>query len=101
MPADKLEKLLNRNGIGELSDLIRRARDMGELTETLSNSLPAELAESVIAANVRDNGELIVICRSPAWAARLRYETEALLKAARAAGETVTSCRVRVSHDTS
>ena len=101
MPADKLENLLNRNGIGELSDLIQRARDMGDLTETLSKALPAELAGALIAANVRENGELVVICRSPAWAARLRYETETLLDAARNADEKVSTCRVRVSHDVS
>jgi hypothetical protein len=38
-----------------------------------------------------------VIAASPAWASRLRYETDTLLAAARDAGLEPVACRVRVS----
>ena len=54
-------------------------------------------AGAVVAANVRENGELVVIAASPAWANRLRYEEETLLAAAREAGLNPAACRVRVT----
>lgn len=97
MPAEKLKNLLNTNNNGDLGAVVQRAREMGELTETLSNAVPDTDRGAIVAANVRDNGELVVICASSAWAARLRYETEVLLEAARAAGVEASVCRVRVS----
>ena len=97
MAQNDLKKLLNPNNDGELADVIRRAREMGELTHILCDRLPAEYQGSIAAANVRDDGSLVVIATSPAWASRLRYETDALLAAARDAGRNVSQCRVRVS----
>jgi hypothetical protein len=97
MAVKQLGNLLNSNGNGDLGDLVRRARDMGELTEALSRALPVELAESLIAANVRDDRELIVICRSSAWASRLRFEEASLIDAARAHGVSVDKVSVRVA----
>ncbi len=99
MSSKKLKHLLNPYGNGELADIVQRAREMGELVDTLSTALPPELADSIIAANLREDGQLVVIARPPARAARLRFETEGLLAAARATGATVTGCTVRVSHD--
>ncbi len=70
---------------------------MSDLAAALAAALPADQAAGVVAANVRDDGELVVIAASPAWASRLRYETAALLEAARAAGIAASSCRIRVS----
>ncbi len=70
---------------------------MGELTEILMRALPESDRGAIVAANVRDDGELVVICASSAWASRLRYETEKLLIAAKDAGITAHTCRVRVS----
>ena len=97
MAEKDLKKLLNPSNDGELAGVVRRAREMGELTHVLSESLPGEYAGAIAAANVRDDGSLVVIATSPAWASRLRYETEALLSAARDAGRKVSQCRVRVS----
>ena len=97
MPAEKLKNLLNINDNGDLGTVVQRAREMCELTETLSKAIPDTDQGAIVAANVRDDGELVVICASSAWAARLRYETEVLLEAARAAGVEATVCRVRVS----
>lgn len=96
MPANKLEKLLTPSKNGDLGNLVERARRMGELTDALCRALPDEDRAGIVAANVRDSGELVVICASPAWASRLRYEADTLLDAARAAGKQVASCRVRV-----
>lgn len=97
MPAKQLSSLLNPIADGDLGDIVRRARDLGELTEVLARALPEDHAGAIVAANLRKNGELIVIAASSAWASRLRYETETLLEAARSEGVTVQTCRVRVS----
>ena len=97
MATKSLENLLNPRKGGDLADLVRRARDMGELASALARAVPPEEGASIVAANVRDGGELVVICRSSAWASRLRFATDALLAAARAAGADVTRCRVRVA----
>ncbi len=98
MPVQKLENLLNRNEIGELGDIVGRARDFARLTEVLAEALPDDLREGLVAASVTADGQLVVFGRSPAWAARLRYETSAMLEAARASGQNAASVRVRVSH---
>jgi hypothetical protein len=97
MPIEKLKHLLNFSNHGDLGDIVKRARKMGELTDIVARALPETDRASVIAANIRGDGELIVICASPAWASRLRFETDAMLKAAQNAGEKVHTCRVRVS----
>ena len=97
MDPKSLQKLLNPNSDGGLGDVIRRAKEMGELTSTLSASLPPDLADGIAAANIRDSGELVLICVSSAWAARLRFEGERLMAAARETGAEVTSCTVRVA----
>lgn len=97
MMADKpLKDLLNPCSNGDLGDIIRRARELDELTNNLCKSLPEEYAGAIVAANFRENGELVIIAASSAWASRLRYETDALLAAARDLGLTPVRCRVRV-----
>jgi hypothetical protein len=97
MTAKQLGKLLNPSSDGDLGDIVRRAREMGDLTAVLAGALPADHADAVVAANVRENGELVVIVASSAWASRLRYETDTLLEAARSTGVSASKCRVRVS----
>ena len=97
MPIKRLENLLNPNDDGGLGDIIRHAQDMGELVQSLQQQLPEETAANIIAANVRDDGELVVLASSPAWAAKLRFEADVLMAAARQSGAEVSSCKVRVS----
>jgi len=97
MPADKLKNLLNPSNHGELGDVIKRAQRMGELTELIAAALPPDERQAIVAANVREGGELVVICSTSAWASRLRYQADTMLKAARDAGVSATACRVRVS----
>jgi hypothetical protein len=97
MPAKSLENLLNSNDHAELREVIRHAQRMDALVGTLRRALPAETAAGLVAANIRGDGGLVVLTPSPAWAARLRFEEEALLRAARETGATVNSCTVRVA----
>jgi hypothetical protein len=97
MPSNKLKNLLNPSADGDLGELISRARRMGELTDILASALPESDRNCIVAANIREDGELVVICASSAWASRLRYETDTLLEAAVRAGMTAHTCRIRVS----
>ena len=97
MASDDLKNLLNSSAGGELRDIVRRARKMGELTHVLCNGLPDEYAGAIVAANLREDGDLVIIAASSAWASRLRYETDALLAAAREAGLSPSACRIRVT----
>ena len=97
MPSKKLKNLLNPSADGDLGELISRARRMGELTDILASALPESDRNCIVAANIREDGELVVICASSAWASRLRYETDTLLEAAVRAGMTAHTCRIRVS----
>ena len=102
MPVTQLKNLLEsgRKGGSEdsLEGLVQRARDMQDLTVFVQGVLPAELADNLLAASLRDDGEMVLICRSSAWASRLRFETDELLAAAINNGVKATSCRVTVSH---
>jgi len=97
MASKELKNLLNPSTGGDLGSIVKRARKMGELTHALCDGLPDDYAGAIIAANLRENGDLVVIAASSAWASRLRYETDALLTAARGAGLSPSSCRIRVT----
>ncbi len=97
MSIKRLESLLNSCDNGGLGKIIQHAQDMGQLVHVLQQSLPADCATSISAANIRGNGELVILASSPAWAAKLRFEADGLMAAARASGSDVTSCTVRVN----
>lgn len=97
MSIKSLENLLNPNDDGGLADIVRHAKDMGALVATLQTALPEDMSQSVRAANIRDDGELVILAASPAWAAKLRFEADALMDAARQRGAKVTACKVKVS----
>ena len=95
----RLEKLLKPGADGTLDEIIQRAQNMDSLTTTLRDVLPPDIGENLLAANLREDGELVLVCASSAWASRVRFETDKLLGAAHRAGLTVTSCRVTVSQN--
>ena len=97
MAENELKNLLSHCSEGDLGSVIRRARELGELTDALCRALPEDCAGAIIAANLREDGNLVVIAASSAWASRLRYEADTLLEAARNAGLNPVACRVRVS----
>jgi len=96
MSLKKIDKLLNSQGEHPLENLVQRAQQMDDLATALRRQLPAAKADQIMAASLRDDGELVVICDNSAWAARLRFESAALLEAARAEGYDAQRCRVRV-----
>jgi len=97
MAAKSLENLLNPSKNGDLGSIVRRAREMGELATALARALPPGEGDSIVAANVREDGDLVVLCQSSAWASRLRFSSEVLIAAAKAHGTDPTSCTVRVA----
>ena len=97
MANNELKNLLNPSDGGDLGQIVRRARQMGELTHVLCKALPDDYAGAIVAANLREDGDLVVIAATSAWASRLRYETDTLLAAARAAGLEPATCRIRVT----
>ena len=92
-----LDDLLKANKDKGLAEVIEHARDMGDLVQILQEALPAEQRGAVSAANLRDDGELIVLAATSAWASRLRFETDALIAAVSRSGRQVSSCSVRVA----
>lgn len=96
----RLEKLLKTPVGDDLNKIVQRAQNMEALASVLRAALPADAAQSLIAANLRDNGDLVLICTSSAWASRLRFESENLMSAALEAGFAAKNLRVSVSQET-
>lgn len=82
---------------GPLADLARRAADRVALVDQLRAGLPEALAAELRGANLRDDGTLVLLASSSAWASRLRFEREAVLKAAAGLPETPRKLEVRVA----
>jgi hypothetical protein len=96
MSITKLENLLKAHENASLDKIIQRAQNMDSLTTALQGGLPDDLAANLVAANVREDGNLVLVCSSPAWASRLRFETDQLIEIARKTGANVTECSVKV-----
>ena len=96
MPATKLENVLGNASGSRLQKIVQHAQNMDEMLSALQAALPPEMAPELRAANVREDGTLVVLCSSSAWAARLRYEDQTLLEAARSTGASPTTLKVRV-----
>jgi len=92
-----LEKLLKTGSGGALEEIVQHAQNMDQLTAAMRSVLPEEAQSQLLAANLRENGELVLICSSSSWAARLRFESEQLIEAARLTGADVNKCKVKVS----
>jgi hypothetical protein len=97
MSVIRLENLLKTDAGTPLESIVRHAKKMDDLTSRLRSVLGAEASRNLLAANLRDDGELVLICQSPSWAARLRFESEALLAAAAGGGVKADRVRVRVA----
>ncbi len=91
-----LSDLLHRP-TGPLADLARRAAGAEELAAALRASLGPELAAELRAAHLRPDGTLVILAASPAWAARLRFEAQALLARCRERHPQAARVRVRVA----
>lgn len=96
MPIVRLGTLLQSGSGDRLDKLVKHSRNMGNLSQILRAALPDDVAPHLLAANLREPGELVLICSSSPWAARLRFESESLLKAANKVGIKAHSCTVKV-----
>jgi len=94
----RLDNLLKTSAGGTLDKIIHRAQNMEALTAALQAALPPEAAMNLVAANMRDDGELVLVCASSAWASRIRFESDKLLGVARRQGLVVSRCQVTVRH---
>ena len=92
-----LEKLLKKGSGDALGDIVQSAREMGEWQARVARFLDPELAENLVAANLRENRELVLIASTSQWAARLRFEVPEIMSKLEANGSAVASCKVRVS----
>jgi hypothetical protein len=93
----RLEKLLKTGPGGALEEIVQHAQNMDQLTAAIRSVLPEEAQSQLLAANLRENGELVLMCSSSSWAARLRFESAQLIEAARLTGADVNKCKVKVS----
>jgi hypothetical protein len=97
MSMKSLEDLLKTSKDNGLAEVIEHARDMGDLVQILQEALSEEQRAAISAANIREDGELVVLASSSAWASRLRFETDTLLAAVKDSGKQVSHCSVRVA----
>lgn len=92
-----IKKLFGTGSGTSLDRIVQHARDMGDLAHRLRDVLPEEARSQLVAANLREDGELVIICRSSSWASRLRFESDLLLETARRAGSPAAArCTFRV-----
>ncbi len=79
--------------LGALAEAAERHLD---LATQVRAALGEPLGSFVAACNLRPDGTLIVTATSPEWAARLRFEAEAILSASRRQFPAVSRVKVRV-----
>jgi hypothetical protein len=82
---------------GPVADLARRAAESVDLLGQLQAGLEPGLAAALRAAQLKEDGTLVVAVSSSAWAARLRFATDQLLLRCRASGRTCERVEVRVA----
>jgi hypothetical protein len=84
----------NKSSLGQLA---QEARSRLELTDHIRMALPAELAAEMTACALDANNTLIVRASNPAWATRLRFESERLLALCRERHPETRSVKVKVT----
>ena len=88
--------LSSNSAFGRLTrEVDRRSQLMGHLCR----QLPADIAPGVNSCNLAADGVLTVFSNGPAWASRLRFESEQILSICRAQEPTISSVKVRVSQN--
>lgn len=96
MTLKRIDKLLNSGSADPLDNLVRRAQEMDRVLQLVRDALPEIDPREIESANLRDDGELVVVCRNSAWASRIRFEGDRIVTAARRQGFAASACRVRV-----
>lgn len=95
MSEKRLDSLLS-NADSPLGELARQAARAGSLTELVSGCLPDEYAAHVRSAALSKQCELTITTESPAWAAKLRFESPQLLIALKERDLKVEKIQVKV-----
>ncbi len=79
-----------------LGDIVERAREAESLTCRVQRLLPSELAAHVVGASL-DDGRLVILADSSAWAARLKFHARDLIEPLRLVCDTdIRKTHVRV-----
>lgn len=79
-----------------LGDIVQRARDAESLTSRVQRLLPSDLAAHVVGASL-DDGRLVIMADSSAWAARLKFHARDLIEPLRLVCDTdIRKTQVRV-----
>ena len=89
-------KSLLESASSPLSRLAERASAMLSLRDTVIAGIDDDAAGHIRDVNLTEDNVLVVIVNSAAWAARLRFHSDAMLTAARRHGIQATRCQVRV-----
>jgi hypothetical protein len=63
---------------GQLEKLAMKAERQRSLTDRIRSMLPSEEADHLINVNIDEEGELVLVMDTPAWAARVRYRAKTL-----------------------
>ncbi|MDA0276520.1 MAG: DciA family protein [Proteobacteria bacterium] len=80
----------------ELQPLVEKALEINALSRLCGDFLPPELAQRVRAANLKEDGQLVVLAATPAAAAKLRLLSDSLCQFLSKRGAKVNSVSVRV-----
>jgi hypothetical protein len=91
-----LSELIFRPG-SPLEDLARRAAATEDLAALMRAALTPDLAAELRSASLREDGTVVILAASPAWAARLRFEAQLLLATCREKFPAAARVRVRVA----
>ncbi len=91
-----LAEVIARPG-SALAELAREAEAHLDLATSLRRALPADLAAALGAANLHEDGTLVVTAASPAWAARLRFEEARLFAACTGRQPAALRLKIRVA----
>jgi len=99
MSKDRAKSLSDLIGTGEnpLGRLADEANRWAGLSEHLRGSLPAPLGEGLLHCNIDPENTVTVLAASPEWAARLRYETSAILRLTQQKEPGIEQVKVRVA----
>jgi len=95
MNEKKLGHLLSRPD-SPLAGLVERARAMETLTAAVRCALAEDARPHLVSAGLREDGTLVLVTESSAWASRLRFATDEALAAARRYGVSAESVSVMV-----
>jgi hypothetical protein len=95
MSEKKLGDLLSRPD-SPLAALVERARALETLTAAVRSALPADARAHLVSAAQREDGTLVLVTESSAWASRLRFAADEAIAAARRYGASVQSVSVLV-----